>query len=328
MKPSDGALVLFTSGTTGFPKGALISHGALTHGVAISTFMGALQDLRYEDEVGETLSEERRSMVSPAPILGPLFHLGGVMPVFRSMSSGATVYIMSKWNVEIAFDMIERVGVSRLGFVPTMLWDMLRSPKAGPENMGSSALSIERIGIAQSGAGGGNSRQDAEMPAGKHVWPVGNDRVGLLDQRQGIFRSSRVLRLGCAHRQCAHACAMMDRKPISASRANSGSAGPALMSEYVGDPAATAATLQDGWCATGDIAMVDQNGLFSIVDRKKNMVISGGENIYCAEVERVLTEHAEVLEAMAFGKPDARLGERLVALVVRRARGRRLPKKR
>ena len=89
-----------------------------------------------------------------------------------------------------------------------------------------------------------------------------------------------------------------------------------LMSEYVGDPKATGETLSDGWLASGDIAIEDANGIFTIVDRKKNMVISGGENIYCAEVERVLADHPEVLEAIAYGKPDERLGERLAATVV------------
>jgi acyl-CoA synthetase (AMP-forming)/AMP-acid ligase II len=91
---------------------------------------------------------------------------------------------------------------------------------------------------------------------------------------------------------------------------------PMLMNEYVGDPEATAEALQDGWLDSGDIATVNEVGIFSIVDRKKNMVISGGENIYCAEVERVLMGHELVREAIAYGKADARLGERLVATVV------------
>jgi long-chain acyl-CoA synthetase len=93
---------------------------------------------------------------------------------------------------------------------------------------------------------------------------------------------------------------------------------PMVMTGYVGDPEATAEVLHDGWLASGDIAMVDAEGIYTIVDRKKNMVISGGENIYCAEVERVLAEHPAVAEAIAFGEPDPRLGERLVAVAVLR----------
>ena len=89
-----------------------------------------------------------------------------------------------------------------------------------------------------------------------------------------------------------------------------------LMSEYLGDAKSTAEALQDHWLASGDVAVVDANGIFTIVDRKKNMVISGGENIYCAEVERVLSDHPEVRDCIAYGQPDERLGERLVATVV------------
>ena len=112
MHPEDGGIVLFTSGTTGFPKAALLSHGALAHSVSIAVFMGTLQDLRYEQENGAPLPDERKSMTTPAVILGPMFHLSGIMPVFRAISLGTTIHIMSKWNVDIACDMIEHVGMS------------------------------------------------------------------------------------------------------------------------------------------------------------------------------------------------------------------------
>ena len=140
LNPEDGGIILFTSGTTGFPKGALLSQGALAHSVAVATFMGTLQDLRYEQENGVALPPERRSMATPAVILGPMFHLSGIMPIFRAISLGTTIHIMSKWNVEIACDMIERVGMSRLSFVPAMLWDLLRSPRATPELLGKVAF--------------------------------------------------------------------------------------------------------------------------------------------------------------------------------------------
>ena len=85
--------------------------------------------------------------------------------------------------------------------------------------------------------------------------------------------------------------------------------GAGVMQGYYNNPEATAETIVDGWLATGDIATVDENGIYTIVDRKKSMVISGGENIYCAEVERVVAGHPEVREAFAYGLPDSRLGE-------------------
>ena len=93
--------------------------------------------------------------------------------------------------------------------------------------------------------------------------------------------------------------------------------GAQVMHGYWNRPEETAAVLSpDGWLRTGDVGMVDEEGYVFIVDRKKDMVISGGENIYCAEVERALGEIAEVRECAAFGVPDERLGERLVAVVV------------
>jgi acyl-CoA synthetase (AMP-forming)/AMP-acid ligase II len=94
MAPADGAIILFTSGTTGFPKGALLSHGALAHSVSLATFMGTLQDIRYEEESGETLPADRKAMTTPAVILGPMFHLSGIMPILRAISLGTTIHIM------------------------------------------------------------------------------------------------------------------------------------------------------------------------------------------------------------------------------------------
>jgi acyl-CoA synthetase (AMP-forming)/AMP-acid ligase II len=91
---------------------------------------------------------------------------------------------------------------------------------------------------------------------------------------------------------------------------------PSVMLGYYNDAKANAETLKEGWLYTGDIGRFDEDGRLYIIDRKKNMVISGGENIYCAEVERVLGEHPDAIEAIAFGEPDPRLGERLVAVVV------------
>jgi acyl-CoA synthetase (AMP-forming)/AMP-acid ligase II len=313
--PEDGALVLFTSGTTGFPKAALLSHGALTHGLSLSGFMGALQDLRYEVEVGEALPAHKRSMVSPVVILGPMFHLGGMMPSLRGLAFGATVFIMTKWNVDIAFDMIEREGVARLAFVPAMLWDMLRSPRAGPQNIG-------QVLYLSSGAASLNPALVAEIRARMPKCLLANT-YGQSETSAWTCSIS-----GQAYFDNPDSCGWavpslkVQLRRDDGSLAEIGEPGelwvrsPGLMTEYAGDPEATAATLKDGWLATGDVGIEDEHGLFRIVDRKKNMVISGGENIYCAEVERVLGDYPGVVETMAYGEPDPRLGERVVATVV------------
>jgi acyl-CoA synthetase (AMP-forming)/AMP-acid ligase II len=315
MRADDGALILFTSGTTGHPKGALLSHGALAHAVELSRVMGELQDLRYEEEVGEKISAERGSMASPAVILTPMFHLTGMLPVLRAPSLGGAIHIVGKWNADAAFDMIERSGLTRLAFVPTMLWDMLGSPRATPENLAA----------IRSLAYGGGPLNTALVEEVRRRMPKSLITNTYGQSENAGWACSLSGRPYLENPQsCGWACPTVhvSVRREDGTTADVGEAGELwvrganLMSEYVGDPAATAETLKDGWCATGDIGKVDESGLFTILDRKKDMVISGGENIYCAEVERVLFDHPAVREAIAYGAPDPRLGERLIATVV------------
>ena len=315
MDAADGAVILFTSGTTGFPKGALLSHGAIAHSAALSRFMGTLQDVRYEEETGITLPPERRSMATPTVILGPMFHLSGMVPIFRSISVGTAIHIMSKWNVDIAFDMIERVGMTRLSFVPAMLWDMLRSPRATPELLG-------RVCYMANGAAALNPTLLAEIRARMPNCLLSNT-YGQTETTAWTCTISGKAYLDNPA-SCGWACPTVDVqvRRDDGSEADIGEPGEiwvssaGLMTEYVGDPEATSEALHDGWLASGDVGVEDGNGIFTIVDRKKNMVISGGENIYCAEVERVLSDHPAVRDCIAYGEPDLRLGERLVATVV------------
>jgi len=315
MDPEAGAIVLFTSGTTGFPKGALLSHGALAHSVSVACFMGLLQDIRYEEESGETLPDGQRAMATPAVILGPMFHLSGIMPTLRAISIGTTVHIMVKWNVDVAIDTIENVGMTRLSFVPAMLFDMFRSERATPELLGrirymvngAAPLNLELVEQIRSRIPGcqlSNGYGQTEATA----WTCGISGDIYLEHPAA----------------CGWPPPSVDvqLRREDGSEADLGEPGelwvrsPMLMNLYVGDPVATAETLQDGWLDSGDIATVNELGIFTIVDRKKNMVISGGENIYCAEVERVVMSHPSVRDVIAYGEPDERLGERLVTMVV------------
>ena len=315
MGPEEGGIVLFTSGTTGFPKAALLSHGALAHSVALAAFMGLVQDARYEEETGIVLPAERRSMSTPAVILGPMFHLSGIMPIFRAISLGTTIHIMSKWSVDIAFDMIEAVGMSRLSFVPAMLWDMLRSPRATPET-------LAKVAYMANGAAALNPTLLAEIRTRMPNCLLSNT-YGQTETTAWTCSIS-----GAAYLANPGSCGwpapsvQVSIRREDGSEADVDEAGElwvssaGLMTEYLGDEKATAEALQGGWLASGDIAIMDKAGIVTIVDRKKNMVISGGENIYCAEVERVLADHPAVNDCIAYGVPDERLGERLVAHIV------------
>jgi long-chain acyl-CoA synthetase len=319
VQPIDGAVILYTSGTTGRPKGALLSHGALAHAVTLSKVMGTLQDLIYERESGNRVPADRSSMAGPAMVLTPMFHLTGMLPVVRGMSLGATIHIMGKWNVDTAFDMIETSGLSRIAFVPTMLFDMVQSPRATPENLAA---------LRHLAYGGGPLNMELveeirrRMPASVITNTYGQtENTGWACSLSGKAYLDNP-------QSCGWACPTVDVevRREDGSRTDIDEPGElwvrsaAVMSGYVGDPEATRETLDaQGWCATGDIGKQDARGLFTILDRKKDMVISGGENIYCAEVERVLFDHPLVREAIAYGMPDTRLGERVIATVVTQA---------
>ncbi len=316
MDPQDGAVVLFTSGTTGFPKGALLSHGAVSHASMLGGFMGTLQDLRFEEERGRPIPPGRGSMSSPAVILGPMFHLGGITPTIRAMSYGSTIFIMGKWNVDVAFDMMETEGLSRLAFVPTMLWDMLRSPRSGPQNLGT-------VLYLSNGSAALNPTLVAEIRERMPDCLLSNT-YGQTENTGWVAAIS-----GQAYFENPTSCGYVMPTVNARVRRDDGSdaavgeagevwvRGAHVMTGYYGDAAANAASLDaDGWQATGDIGVFDARGLLSIIDRKSSMVISGGENIYCAEVERVLSDHDGVREVIAYGLPDPRLGEKLVATVV------------
>ncbi len=315
MDQTDGAIVLFTSGTTGFPKGALLSHGALAASVSVACFMGTLQDIRYEQESGETLPDHQRSMATPAVILGPMFHLSGIMPSLRAISVGTTIHIMGKWNADVALDMIEHVGMTRLSFVSAMLFDIFKSPRATPQL-------LSQVRYMVNGAAPLDMALVDEIKRRMPNCQLANG----YGQTEGTAWTCNIS--GNIYLEHPASCGFPAPTIQVQLRRDDGSE-PAigepgelwvysalLMNEYVNDPAATAETIVDGWLASGDIATVNELGIYTIVDRKKNMVISGGENIYCAEVERVLATCPGVREAIVYGLPDARLNERLAATLV------------
>ncbi len=313
--PDEGAVILFTSGTTGFPKGALLSHGALAASVAVATFMGTLYDTKYEEESGETLPDHQRAMATPTVILGPMFHLGGIMPSLRAIGLGTTIHIMGKWNADIAFDMIEQIGMTRLSFVPAMLFDMFASPRATPELLG-------QVRYMANGAAPLDMALVEQIKARMPHCQLSNG----YGQTEATAWTCGIS--GDIYLEHPAACgwpaptAQVQLRRDDGSEPEIGEPGelfvssPMVMNGYVNDPEATAEALHDGWLASGDIATVNGLGIYTIVDRKKNMVISGGENIYCAEVERVCAGMPGVREAIAYGIADARLGERLAVTLV------------
>jgi acyl-CoA synthetase (AMP-forming)/AMP-acid ligase II len=313
--PEAPGVIMYSSGTTGFPKAILHSTGGMAHALTLGCLVGDVHDLRFEAQFGEALPVERRTNTSTSVISSPLFHMNGVMPFLRSIMHGQPVILISKWNVDAVFDVMQRETVSRLGLVPTMVFDMLASPRA-------SAGGMDRLHFLGSGTAPLSPAVAARMREALPRCLMFNsygqsetgERVVSLNGREFEENLEAVGRVLPSVQLRIVRDDGSDAEPGETGEILTRS--PSGMIGYYNDPKATAETLKDGWICSGDIGRFDERGLLHVLDRKKNMVISGGENIYCAEVERVLGEHPDALEAIAYGEPDPRLGERLVATVV------------
>lgn len=309
--PLDPAAILFTSGTSGRVKGAVLSHRALITGLMSIQLTGMM----VLHNMARTYNMPVDTLLGNLPqggtlLVYPLFHISGLGASFLSqLFAGSKIVIMRRWDAEEAIRLIEAEKISQFSAVPTMLWDVINCADVAKadlstlRNIGSGGQALplnllEAVHAACPNAVLGTGYGMTET-AGSVAQALGEDFM----RRRAA--AGRVLPL-------------VDMK-IDAPPGESGEIlvrGAMVMNGYFGQAEETAAVLSDGWLRTGDVGYVDAEGYVFIVDRKKDMVISGGENIYCAEVERAMSGLAEVRECAAFGLPDNRLGEKLVAVVV------------
>lgn len=315
--PDGAAIVLFTSGTTGRPKAVRLDDRAIAHMVGIAGLAGAIQDRRYAMEFGREVAPERASARCATIIVSPVFHCSGITPFLRGLYFGAPLFVFAKWNAAVALDLMEKEPVTRLGFVPTMLTDMLAAPNVGPTNLGS-------VMVLSSGAASLDLKLVERLRAVAPTVMITNT----YGQTESVGWISSI----CGDDYIAHPESIGYVLPTvevrivrdDLSDAQTGEHGEiwmrgiGMMHGYIGDATATADTIVDGWLRTGDNGWIDGEGRLYLADRRKNMIISGGENVYCAEVERVLADHPAVAEVIAYGEPDERLGERIAATIVPR----------
>lgn len=301
--PDDCFVQLYTSGTTGFPKGAMLTHrGMITHAadVASDIVMG-------EDAVVQ--------------VAMPLFHVGGTSYALIAVREGAVLSMLRMPDPAAVLDMLERERITHTFLVPALLAAMTQVP--GVADRDCSALRVLSYGASP-------------MPL-----PVMRACVALfpgrLQQVYGMTEASGVVStLGpadhedpaVAHRLVSagrpiHGVEIEIREPGSGEPVATGEPGEIwvrtaqLMAGYWGKPEATAAAItEDGWLRSGDGGHMDADGYVYVTDRIKDMIISGGENIYPAEIERVLAEHPDVGDVAVIGVPDDRWGEVPKAIVV------------
>ena len=317
--PEDPALIMFTSGTTGEPKGAVLSHVGVLTALMANQLSGALLGARLAAQLGVELATLARQAPQPCTLLVfPLFHTSGCLSVFlTTLARGGKIVFLPRWNATRALELVQQERVTALPAVPTMLWDVLQC--ADLERFDTSSL-------VSLGTGGQAMPQNL-LQAIQARFPR-----ALLGTGYGMTETNGMVSLAVGEEFVRHPdtagrpLATADIRIVDEEgrEVPGGVAGEVCvrsaqnMIGYWERAEADAAVFRGGWLHTGDVGYLDAAGFLHIVSRKTDMVISGGENIYCAEVERVLTQHPQVLEAVTFGVPDERLGEKLLAVIVAR----------
>jgi long-chain acyl-CoA synthetase len=318
--PDDDGTIFYTSGTTGSPKGAQLTHRGSVHNLLHVAFMTAAMNLAMA-KAAEAAGEEP----APAPPADaqavlmaptPLFHVTACNCGLHPMTaSGGRLVLTRKWDAGRALELIEREGVSAFSGVPSMNRELLMHPDWATRD--TSSL------VRMSGGGAAVQRDlvskiDASLPQGSPGTGYG------MTETNGIVTANGALFYTAKPESAGPLVPTVDAKLIDdlGNELPPGSVGelcvrgPVVIKGYLNRPEATAEAIQDGWFRTGDIARIDEDGFVFIVDRAKDMVIRGGENVYCAEVEAAIYEHPSVTEAAVFGIPDDRLGEAVAAAIV------------
>jgi long-chain acyl-CoA synthetase len=307
--PDDDATILYTSGTTGRPKGALSTHRAVLQALAGFGCRTAVVRVLHPDEAPTT----------PAPpvfiLIVPLFHVTGFVPVLLScVGNGLKLVMMYRWDADRALELIERERVTNFVGVPTQGWDLLESPRFA-ETDTSSLVSV--------GGGGAPAppelvkRVSSSFRQGRPSIGYGMTETNAYGpQNSGTDYESHPTSTGRATPILEISVRDDDGSPMPVgSRGEIWFKGPHLIRGFWNRPDATAEAIVDGWLRTGDIGRVDDEGFVYVEDRAKDMVLRGGENVYCTEVEAAIYEHPSVYEAAVFGVPHERLGEEVAAAV-------------
>jgi fatty-acyl-CoA synthase len=293
------ALIMYTSGTTGRPKGAVLTHANL-HGQAF-TAISALQ-LRAESDI--------------AFLAAPMFHIAGIGSIGPNMLLGFPLVIhpIGGFDPAQVLDALAAERATSTFFVPTQWQALCAEQRARPRR-----LSLRMISWGAAPASDDLLREMAEVfPEAVTVAVFGQTEMSpvtcVLDGKDAIRKLGSV---GKVIRTLE--ARVVDDGMNDVPQGAIGEIvyrGPTMMREYWNNPQATAEVFAGGWFHSGDLVRVDEEGFVYVVDRKKDMIISGGENIFCVEVENALCGHPEVAEAAVVGRPHEKWGETAVAVIV------------
>jgi O-succinylbenzoate-CoA ligase len=293
--------LMYTSGTTGRPKGVMLTHANL-----------AWKNYAHITEFGFTSADLGLAC-------GPLYHVGALDLTTTSLiAAGATTIIHRGFEASDVVDEIERSRVTTVWLAPVMVNAIMALPDIERRDLTSVRLVI-------------NGGEKMPIPLIERIQKTFSsawfaDAYGLTETVSGdtfLDHESIVRKLGSVGRPCIYLeLDIWNEHGASVPPGERGEVvlrGPKVFKGYWRDPDATTAAFRGGWFHTGDIGVMDDEGYLFIVDRLKDMIVSGGENIASSEIERVLYEHDSVVEAAVVGRPDDRWGEVPVAYVVLRA---------
>jgi long-chain acyl-CoA synthetase len=302
VEPDDTAVVLYTSGTTGRPKGVVLTHRSMVANALSS---------RSE----EMVQQQGRSEEIHLAVL-PLAHAYGIVALNVGCLSGATLVMHPRFDPAAVLSAIERYRITTFAGVPAMFVALLNMPDADKYDTsslqycvsGSAPLPLqvlqgfeqkfhcpirEGYGLSEASAVLTSTRSNTERKPGSVGKPLPGVEIRIVDEHDN---------------------------PLPAGEAGEIVArGPNIMSSYYNLPEETAKALRNGWLYTGDMGYFDEDGFLYVVERKKDLIIRGGFNIYPRDVEEVLASHPAVVEAAVVGVPSERMGEEVKAFVVTRA---------
>ena len=306
--PDDAATIFYTSGTTGNPKGALGSHRNMTTNIMTTAYAGVRASLRRG---------EAPPAPEPAVLLTviPLFHVTACSAAMTGiMLAGSTMVFMHKWDVQKALQIIERERVTATGGVPTIAWQLIEHPDRDKYDL-SSLKSISY--------GGAPSAPELVRKIREVFGALPGNGWGMTETMATVTSHTAEDYLNRPD-SCGPPVPVSDLRIMDADGTTElpigavgelWARGPQIVKGYWNKPAETAATFVDGWVRTGDLARLDDEGFCYIVDRAKDMIIRGGENIYSSEVENALYDHPAVTDAALIGLPHRTLGEEPAAVV-------------
>ena len=304
IKPEDPAVIQFTGGTTGIPKGAVLTH---------ANFMAAMAQTTAWNMPRVRLTPiERLSTL----IVLPLYHVYGNVVSNWSIYNCATQILVPQFQIDKLMDLIGSIGeITYFPAVPTMISAVINHPKAKEMEIG------KMIGFMNSGAAPCPTELIEQVrDAGIFLtegWGMSETTaIGISNPIMGV---KKVGGIGLPIPDTDIKLVDLETGQTEVPQGKPGEImikGPQVMKEYWNNPGETANQLKDGWLSTGDIAVMDEEGYFFIVDRKKDMIISGGFNVYPREIDEVLHQHPKVEMAVSIGIPDAYRGESVKAFIV------------